>query len=688
MVHDVEAHISGLSIAISSAAKKIAVSHTQLTCIAALSAETYSESKASVAVVCTADIAGDAYVPNPVFAEAAIVTGYYEDQVVWTPISGTRFGIKTGYFTDFSGNKHWKVAQYVLRPGQYWAVEYGSATGDDQYGSFWDTYRLDGDMREGSSQGWDYSETKQFSYLGTTYPVNFQIPVHDIEQSSIQSVWIDTPVPSAQVTAEGLITTESFALATCLASVSSQPVIYKRVVADINASASLDASANAHRLLHGNASVNTSCETVADAGTWAFGEALVECNATLSAVSSVFKNVFAEAAINAGYLLVTDAWEHITGANYFEASTTPYSSFTNVPGVSNGPRNSWAGSILSSVGLQSGGVYSAGSNGGLAGYYYYVDEFVHTETWVSTPVPHAEVVAAASVNSEQIVALECEAAVTASVYGIIHAQADVGVSADIVASSWFYHPVYGNASVAASSDVSATGSSFTTGDALITTSSSVHAIGGRFLVGSATLTDAYSPRATVTAEATSLLVVGISASANAVAYAHNMLIVSASTVSSSDITESAVNLANATANVSGYGATVSVGHKVAVGHTSIVASSDATAVSNISRYVSAIAEGACSVFGEEQQHFKAAYATVECTAEIAAQPQNVKEVPDVTITASAALDVAFTLVAQEGTRSNGILILVESENRAINIESASRIITVEGDSRVTFAEAA
>ena len=79
---------------------------------------------------------------------------------------------------------------------------------------------------------------------------------------------------------------------------------------------------------------------------------------------------------------------------------------------------------------------------------------------------------------------------------------------------------------------------------------------------------------------------------------------------------------------------------------------------------------------------------MECTAEIAAQPKNVKEVPDVTITASAALDVAFTLVAQEGTSSNGILILVESENRAINIESASRIITVEGDSRVTFAEAA
>ena len=261
MVHDVEAYISGLSIAIS-VAEKIAVSHTQLACIADISAEAYSELGTSVTIVCAADVAVDAYVPNPVFAEASIITGHYENQTVWTAIPNTRFGIDTGYFTNLSGVKQWKVAQYVMRPGHY-TVETGSATGDNQYASFWDTYRLDGNMRKGSSLDWVWSETRNFSYAGGSYNVNFQIPVHDIEQSSVVSVWVATPVPSAEVTASGAVLGGSFANLACSAEVTAASALLPIFAEGVVGSAVV--TAHAATQLYTSATVSAVATATADA---------------------------------------------------------------------------------------------------------------------------------------------------------------------------------------------------------------------------------------------------------------------------------------------------------------------------------------------------------------------------------------------------------------------------------------
>jgi len=72
---------------------------------------------------------------------------------------------------------------------------------------------------------------------------------------------------------------------------------------------------------------------------------------------------------------------------------------------------------------------------------------------------------------------------------------------------------------------------------------------------------------------------------------------------------------------------------------------------------------------------------------------------DAALSATAKVVNGFALVAQEGTRSNGILILVEAENRTLLVDASAgnrtiivdaedRTIIVDAEDRTIFAEAA
>ena len=82
-----------------------------------------------------------------------------------------------------------------------------------------------------------------------------------------------------------------------------------------------------------------------------------------------------------------------------------------------------------------------------------------------------------------------------------------------------------------------------------------------------------------------------------------------------------------------------------------------------------------------------AHAYVTASAGMAATATTIF-VASATASGTAAFVNGFAIVAQEGSRSNGILILVEADNRAIKVDAEIRTILVEPGYRVTFAEAA
>jgi hypothetical protein len=83
-----------------------------------------------------------------------------------------------------------------------------------------------------------------------------------------------------------------------------------------------------------------------------------------------------------------------------------------------------------------------------------------------------------------------------------------------------------------------------------------------------------------------------------------------------------------------------------------------------------------------------AFGDFDSSAEVTANPNVLKIVSSVSLNAAGDFTSSFAIVAQEGSRSNGIHILVEAEDRTIAVTTLGRSMLIELDLRTVYAEAA
>jgi hypothetical protein len=155
---------------------------------------------------------------------------------------------------------------------------------------------------------------------------------------------------------------------------------------------------------------------------------------------------------------------------------------------------------------------------------------------------------------------------------------------------------------------------------------------------------------------------------------------------SSQFTESAVNYANSEGAFTGSSVTVSAAFQRAFAAIGVTSTASITAEADVEILAKAdvVASSVVTVTG---MGVNSAHAYITASSDMSAVA-NIVVLADAALSATADFVNGFTIVAQEGSRSNGTLILVEAENRTIPVELNDRTIYVELDERAVYAEAA
>ena len=166
---------------------------------------------------------------------------------------------------------------------------------------------------------------------------------------------------------------------------------------------------------------------------------------------------------------------------------------------------------------------------------------------------------------------------------------------------------------------------------------------------------------------------------------------------SSQFTESAVNFANSQGAFTGSSVTVSAAFQRAFAAIGVTSTASITAEADVEIWAKAdvVASSVVAVTGTG---VNSAHAYFTASSDMSALA-NMLVFADAALSATAKVVNGFALVAQEGTRSNGILILVEAENRTLLVDASAgnrtiivdaedRTIIVDAEDRTIFAEAA
>ena len=109
------------------------------------------------------------------------------------------------------------------------------------------------------------------------------------------------------------------------------------------------------------------------------------------------------------------------------------------------------------------------------------------------------------------------------------------------------------------------------------------------------------------------------------------------------------------------------------------ASAEVVATSRVLKVVNNVALNATATTSAVSILYRVGTANIAASAQLSATGIALRGVADISLAATASFVNRFTIVAESGTRSNGIVIAVEYQNRTIPVESKNR---------TTYAEAA
>ena len=729
MVHDVEAYISGLSIAIS-VAEKIAVSHTHLACTAGVSAESYSESVASVSIAGNATVSSSAIIATIVPATASISdTGYMTDAV---------------HHPEEVTDGYWTVKPRQSWQDPYWAVDPGPV-----YLYYVERYVVS------SPSVWVAPVVTQAAYTTPAF-------------------WTDTGTgPNAQVVVSNVaVLGGSFAYLTGSANVTAASALLPIFAEGVVGSAVV--AANAVTQLYTSATVNAVASATATAVRATMAEAHVSPTGYVTPASSVD----------------ITTWSNIAGAWVFKSNANDYSRWYQIP---NAPSSDYAVTSSSNYPITSQGLrlgssyaysnyYEPENSTTYTGYSYYIEEPTVTtqaipEYFTITEIgPSAEVTAESYIFNHKVFA---EASITAtssmSAFGTnkqyisavafvsdtgywtsgywtdaTYAWVSAGVTITWMNGSWVSgnyfsypyrdsgfldtwtqngntfvrHTVQQHVITVASVYVPAVWTDTGAGPlAAVTASGSVLPYGTADLECLANLTSqcnvARSTTANIFASAgldalatkydladglfaasadvtvadpivSKLGILSFAASSDVTAECHVESWRSVEVVSTANIISSPVATRWANAALGANAELSSQPTKfTAVSATATAAA--AAAISTLPPSVIKLSSASINAFAQmEEQASAHAYtsADIVCLSQFASEPYVARTIPAVTLEGTADFNVEFTIVVQEGTRSNGIHILVEAESRVIAVEDIDRSTLVELDARIVYAEAA
>jgi len=198
----------------------------------------------------------------------------------------------------------------------------------------------------------------------------------------------------------------------------------------------------------------------------------------------------------------------------------------------------------------------------------------------------------------------------------------------------------------------------------------------------------YTPSANVAAEATVLFSFSLTASSELSATAGAIQTASAQISASADTTAASYIESPATCTLNGTGSISPVNTNfLKFTSAALSASSDVVSLADKEIYAKADVVGTADIT-VSGTGINAAFGYSNAAASVEATAFRMRVPSPINAIATAEVVSSFTYVSQTGERSNGILILVEAENRSITVEAIDRVIIVDAEDRTIFAEAA
>ena len=518
----------------------------------------------------------------------------------------------------------------------------------------------------------------------TGYTPNAQVVVSDV---SILRGSFAYPSGSSEVTATGTRVRIGIADVTSLASAAAEAFTVRFIDASaaVNSEAETTASATSFTVhpaqATGNASANITttpilhvyvAETVsASATATADGDILIFAEANVITTQFYTAAVFHPAVITPGYW-VPAVWEWVfVGHTVFVNGSYSYGP------VGSGYRFIYPGTTT----YQNGNTFLT----------YAVEQYTQTAaTYYVNPVTVSEAYTtpafwtntgytpSANVAAEAIILLSVSLSASGSVSaeGFISVFAEAAVSGSSITISAGTHSVVVRADAIASANLSADSSVLRWASVNLDPTASV------------------AISAHVDSFRTASVVANANISETASKIAHAQL---AGITGSSQFTESAVNFANSQGAFTGSSVTVSAAFQRAFAAIGVTSTASITAEADVEIWAKAdvVASSVVAVTGTG---VNSAHAYFTASSDMAALA-NMLVFADAALSATAKVVNGFALVAQEGTRSNGILILVEAENRTLLVDASAgnrtiivdaedRTIIVDAEDRTIFAEAA
>ena len=198
----------------------------------------------------------------------------------------------------------------------------------------------------------------------------------------------------------------------------------------------------------------------------------------------------------------------------------------------------------------------------------------------------------------------------------------------------------------------------------------------------------YAPRANVAAEATVLFSFSLTASSELSATAGAIQTASAQISASADTTAASYIESPATCTLNGTGSISPVNTNfLKFTSAALSASSDVVSLADKEIYAKADVVGTADIT-VSGTGINAAFGYSNAAASVEATAFRMRVPSPINAIATAELVSSFAYVSQTGERSNGILVLVEAEDRKILVEAIDRTIIVEAEDRTILAEAA
>jgi len=660
----------------------------------------------SASVILTSLVQATAHVSDSSYVVAGYTTWYDS----WANSTGQ-------YYAANSGNYHIFQAVPGLYPPTYQVYSaspslapisqantgYQYRVGSLLSGGAYQTYYINGVYYQGFWRHLEvntpYSVYTPPLTVYTGYTPNAQVVVSDV---SILRGSFAYPSGSSEVTATGTRLASVSADVTSLASAAAEVFTVRFIDASaaVNSEAETTASATSFTVhpaqATGNASANITttpilhvyvAETVsASATATADGDILISATASVSDSSYITPGYWIPSYTTTQDFNAAFYWVHYLGSEvyftYTPESIAPYYSNNTYTGTnivsaikavldSGAPAGTSYVSYLTSAQTRNG---VSGFNGGLKRRV----TTTHPAVWVAPVTVYTGYTPSANVSAEAIILLSVSLSASGEVSaaGFKTAFAEAAFTGSSITISAGTHSVVVRADAIASANLSA--------DSFVLREASAN-LDPTALVTTSVHVDSFR---------TASVVANASIAGAASRIAHAQL---AGITGSSQFTESAVNFANSQGAFTGSSVTVSAAFQRAFAAIGVTSTASITAEADVEIWAKAdvVASSVVAVTGTG---VNSAHAYFTASSDMSALA-NLLVFADAALSATAKVVNGFALVAQEGTRSNGILILVEAENRTLLVDASAsnrtiivdaedRTIIVDAEDRTIFAEAA